>query len=344
MSKKPFMGSILLFGLIGMAISIRYCSSKPLVPESTTLGHSAPTPEGNSSGNRHLENATAHKDLIELYQTPIELYGKVVDQNGDPVPDANVSLIPFDNPEGEASRTKVTIASGPNGEFSIKGLKGSGIGVSVTKTGHLTFPASEEGRPASTKVLEYGLLEDKGSRFKDPTKPTVFTLYKLGPMEPLVYFDDQRWRLQVDGTPRFVSLDTKNGTGPHQIEFRFTSNWNQLPNENASNFKRFDWKLEARIPNGGFVSNKSDYTFDAPESGYNETIVIDYPKDHTKWEKTVNRRYFVKFADGTYGRIRFSIDGDSDRSPLLLTSWMNLKPGSRNLASEKKDGTGIFDD
>jgi hypothetical protein len=218
------------------------------------------------------------------------------------------------------------------------------LGVDVTKDGYLDLPASEMGNPTSSKRIDYGLLEDKGAKFKDPNNPTIFTLHKLGPLEPMVYVDDQRWRLPVDGKPRNIALDSAKGIGPHQIEFRFESNWNQLPNENESNFKRFDWKLEARIPGGGFVRNRSDYAFEAPESGYEEKIIIDYPKDAPNWEKLVNRRYFVRFPDGTHGRIRFGISGDSDRSPLLMTSWMNLKPGSRNLASEKKDGTGIFDD
>ena len=193
-------------------------------------------------------------------------------------------------------------------------------------------------------MIYYGLSDDKGKRYKDPGKPIVFTLHKLGPLEPMVYVDDQRWRLPVDGTVKNIALDSAKGVGPHQIEFRFTTEWGTLPKDNKINFKRFDWKLEVRIPGGGFVRNRSDYAFEAPESGYEETIIIDYPKDAPKWEKVVNRRYFVKFPDGTHGRIRFGIHGNSATAPLLMTSWMNLKPGSRNLASEKKDGTGIFDD
>jgi hypothetical protein len=48
-----------------------------------------------------------------------------------------------------------------------------------------------------------------------------------------------------------------------------------------------------------------------------------------------NGRYFLKFADDTYGRIHFKIDGASDSRPLYMESWLNLKPGSRNLATDK---------
>lgn len=63
------------------------------------------------------------------------------------------------------------------------------------------------------------------------------------------------------------------------------------------------------------------------------------PQD--QWENYVSRRYFVKFSDGSYGRIRFSIDASTDRAPLAMTSWLNLKPGSRNLSSNDWDPTRV---
>src|SRR5690606_16875707 len=105
----------------------------------------------------------------------------------------------------------------------------------------------------------------------------------------------------------------------------------------------FDWKLEARIPGGGFLKNDSDYNFEAPEDGYKETLEIEYlaSMPEEEWKRVAHRRLFVRFADGTYGRIQFSISGGSDLRPLYMTSWMNLKPGSRNLASPHKDGFGM---
>jgi hypothetical protein len=98
-----------------------------------------------------------------------------------------------------------------------------------------------------------------------------------------------------------------------------------------------------RIPGGGFVWNDGDYNFEAPESGYKESIRYDYPArlSRDKWKRFQNGRYFVKFADGSHARIRLDIDGGSDRRPLAMTSWLSLKPGSRNLASPHKDGAGF---
>lgn len=199
-------------------------------------------------------------------------------------------------------------------------------------------------RPASSRRIEYGLDGSGGLQFKDPQHPTLFTLHKLGPLEPQAYIAEKSWRLPADGNPRNIALDSEKGVGSHQIEFRFKTGWVTLPNVNGVNFMGFDWNLEMRIRGGGFVRNKSDYAFEAPESGYEESIKFDHPKDSPIWKKTDSGRYFVKFSDGTYGRIRLGIAGNSDSSPLMMTSWMNLKPGSRNLASDKKDGTVMMDE
>lgn len=290
-----------------------------------------------------IKSRNPMKAFLAAYQTPIEFYGKVVDQHGDAVAAAEIKILPFDNAFG-SSDTKMLLTSDAGGLFSIKGLKGLAMGVQVEKTGYLTLSDLGFERPASGRRIEYGLDGTGGARFKDPNNPTLFTLHKIGPLEPMAYVEQKLWSLPVDGSPRNIALDSKEGKGTHQIEFRFTSGWSQLPKDNSINFKSFDWKLEARIPGGGFCKCPSDYAFDAPESGYQETLSIDFPaKLDRQWKRTAYRRCFVKFADGTHARIRFGIDGGtaSDYGPLSMTSWMNLKPGSRNLASDRKDGFGM---
>ena len=278
--------------------------------------------------------------FINAYKTPIEFYGKVVDQHGEAVAGADIQILPFDNAFGD-SDTSLDLTSDAGGRFSVKGLKGLAMGVQATKAGYLTFSDLGFEKPTSSRRIEYGLDGTQGACFKDPSQPTLFTLHKIGPVEPMVYVDEKRWRLPVDGTLHRIALDSQDGAGPHQIEYRFRSAWNQLPQVGSSNYKRFDWSLEARIPGGGFLKNDSDYNFEAPETGYMESIRFSYfaTMPQEQWKRLRLGRHFVKFADGTFARIRFQIDGASDASDgaLLMTSWMNLKPGSRNLASADKD-------
>jgi len=280
---------------------------------------------------------------IAAYRTPIEFYGKVVDQYGDPVIGASIMVLPFDNAYGE-SKTQIKLTSDADGRFSIKGIKGAGMGVEVKKPGYLTKSDLGPEKPASSRLIENALDDREGIRFKDPNKPILFTLHKLGPMEPMVYVTERRWKLPANGTARSIALDTEKGLGSHQIEFQFTTEWAKIPKDSDALFGMFDWKLEMRIPGGGFCRSKSDYVFEAPESGYEERILMNHPKSTPGWSKVDSGRYFVRFPDGTHGRIRYTIEGNSDTAPLLLTSWMNLKPGSRNLNSDKRDSNLMLDE
>lgn len=310
-----------------------------------TVGSSHERIQHRPTSHGELKNINPMVRVFESYRTPIEFYGKVVDQNGEPVGGASVKILPFDQPFGEReSKSKMSLTSNADGTFFVKGIKGLAMGVEIRKEGYLVMPDYGLERPASSRRIEYGLDGSGGTQFKDPNHPTLFTLHRLGQLEPLVYMAEERWHLPADGKPRSIALDSEKGVGPHQIEFRFDTDWAKIPKDSDALFGIFDWKLEMRIPGGGFVRNKSDYAFDAPESGYEESIRFDHPKDNPNWKKTDSGRYFVKFPDGTYGRIRFGIDGISDSSPLMMTSWMNLKPGSRNLASDKKDGTVMMDE
>lgn len=271
--------------------------------------------------------------FLSAFKSPITLHGKVVDQDGEPVTGAAVTLSPVDAPFSDDSRTSTVLTSDASGLFSIKGLRGFSMGVSVKKDGYLHL--SPLGGPASSEMVSYGNGAEQGKRYSNPTTPLVLTLHKVGPLEPMVYVDSRRLRLPVDGTARRIALDTEKGLGDHQIEFRFKSDWNKLPKDNEINLKRYDWSFEARIPGGGFIWSDNDYNFKAPETGYTEIIRIEYRASMPmeQWKRAASGSFYVKFADGSHGRIRFYIDGSSDRTPLMLESWLNLKPGSRNLAT-----------
>jgi hypothetical protein len=141
--------------------------------------------------------------------------------------------------------------------------------------------------------------------------------------------------MPITGEPHLIALDSEEGVGTHQIEFRFKSDWHKLPDENESNFKQYDWSFEARIPGGGFAWSGNDFEFVAPETGYSESIKVAYKADMTpeQWKKVAQGSFFVKFADGCHGRIRFYVAGAAEHTPLALESWFNPKPGSRNLAT-----------
>jgi Carboxypeptidase regulatory-like domain len=272
------------------------------------------------------------ESLISSLNTSIKVYGRVIDQFGNPVAGANVNLNPINRLQD--SYGERTVIADADGRFSADGLYGKTLGISVAKEGYLRIPALSS--TSSSASLNYTGGSSKGDKYSVPSNPIILELLKIGPTEPMVHVGEKRWKLPLDGTPQLIALNSKEGQGTHKIEFRFASNWNKLPMDNEINSKRFDWSFEIRIPGGGFAWDESDAKFEAPTFGYKEVVRYDYPATtpRAEWKRFQKGRYFVKFPDDTYGRIQFQIDGSSDLSPLYMESWLNLTLGSRNLATE----------
>ncbi len=309
--------------------------------------NSIPTSErqrsGSSSPSRPAAAAPTDslKQFFGAFKTSINLYGKVIDQHGDPVVGATVNLTPVDRAFADQSKSRTIVVTDSSGLFSVTDKVGSAIGVRAYKEGYMTYPGLP-GQPLSGTTVDYAFQAEGGKRYSNPSTPLILTLLKVGPVDPVFYVKNVTWGLALDGTPRKIALDSEKGKGSHIIEFRLRSDWTTLPNTNERYGMIYDWNFEAKIPGGGFVQVDSDYKFEAPETGYQESIqfgsLASLPKD--KWTRSIKRRFFVKFADGSFGRIFLDVDAGSD-GPLNMTSWLNLKPGSRNLSSNEWDPSRV---
>jgi hypothetical protein len=142
--------------------------------------------DGGSGPHSH---ATAHKDnpagaLVDLFKTPIELYGRVEDQHGKPIAGAKIELFPLDNPTGGSSHSKTVLTSDAKGEFSIKGLHGISMGVQASKEGFIHLPPLDG--PSSSTNVAYASGAEAGKRYSNPKTPLVLRLQNPGMIEPLV--------------------------------------------------------------------------------------------------------------------------------------------------------------
>lgn len=257
---------------------------------------------------------------LALWQAPIEFYGKVVDENSNAVAGANVVFNWTETPSEDGNRTSAT-SSDAQGLFSLHGARGPSLVVSVGKDGYYSSHNGQKG-------FKYAFGDITAP---DPQNPVVFQLKRKGTPQPLIttHFPigiGQIAQLHHDGTPIEIDLLTGNqvpiGNGQLKLEL-----WRDISDINA---QHFNWKIQLSVPNGGLVETDEEFDFQAPQSGYQPSIVIDMPATNQNWQGEVNSKYYIQLANGDYGRIDFYLlaynGAFTVHSAVNPTGSQNLEP------------------
>jgi hypothetical protein len=234
------------------------------------------------------------KGLSE-WRTPIEFYGRVVDENTNAVSGVGIDFSCNDTSSAGTSHYKT--ASDAEGFFSLKNVQGKLLVVRLSKLGYYTSKRDNDS-------FEYG---DRYGRFvPDAGNPIIFHLRKQGKGESLIKTDfpvgiGQIAQLHRDGTP--IELDLTKGAqvepGSGQLKMEF---WRDVSDKNA---RAFDWKLQLSVPHGGLIETGEEFPFQAPETGYQPSVVIDMPATNQNWRGETHTRYYVHLPGGQYGRFDF---------------------------------------
>jgi len=257
--------------------------------------------------------------VAAMLATPITFYGKVVDQNGEPIPGANVDYGTID--KFDESGSDYQSKSDENGGFSITGINGAVLTVGVRKEGYYNIHGK------SDAAFAYGVGVDP-TRKAPPTKdnPAMFVLQRIGVTEPLLHIASRQYRMSKSGEPIEIDLKTGNlvapGTGNLRLE-----RWANDRNKDTKG--HFDWGFRITAPQGGLAERKEQFAFEAPQEGYTEKIEIKMPASVADtWSYAINRSYFVVMRDH-YALIKLDIYSGHDNA-VLLEAFVN-PTGSRNL-------------
>jgi hypothetical protein len=257
--------------------------------------------------------------ILGILATPITFYGKVIDQNGDPIADASVDYGTIDKFDADGSNYRGKTDT--NGYFSVSGIQGAVLTVGVSKTGYYNIHGKSDG------AFAYGVGPDS-TRKEPPTKdrPAVFVLQKMGVTEPLVRVSSRQINIPATGQPTSIDLTTgRTGRGNVQLE-----SW-----IGDSSQRRFDWWYRLSVPGGGLIERQGQFEFEAPVEGYQASIETSMAASADKWSSDVNKSYFARLADGRYAR--FSINFyPGKRNFVVLESYVNPTPGDRNLEFDPK--------
>ena len=265
-----------------------------------------------------IDKGTMAKSLWNAWnQTSQDMYGKVTDQNGQPVAGVDVTGIARQINGYNEKFTSYKTHTDTNGLFQFTGLHGYRLDAQVGKAGY---------------EMDYRRGIFKPSDQSSPTNRVIYTMWKLRGPDPMKHVKFIKDASCEGSMSRFELLSsTQNGTGDLMVTL--TRNpLNLRPEEQG---KPFNWTATFGITNGGLIEIPSStiYPYEAPTEGYQHIIAWNYPTNVTGWDWHIQRSYYFKSQNGqVYGRIKIEIWAGGKTPDMGLGMDIYANPGgSRNL-------------
>jgi hypothetical protein len=300
-----------VFGTTPPSGAVQTASSNELSSESNFTA---------SHDKRMRQMSNTLNKLQEQWRTPIEFYGKVVDENTNPVQDAKVDFDCNDtSPEGTSF---YHTTSDSNGLFSIRDIQGLLLGVKVNKDGYYPYLPNGD---------NFYYAGQNQNFVPDVARPVLFRLRKKGGGEPLTHFH-KSFKVPKDGTPIQIDLATGNlaKSGEHTLEVEC---WTH-DTEKKEGWK-YDWKCQVSVPGGGLQIFTEQFPFLAPNDGYISQDTIDMTlRPNVSWTQDVQRQYYVQTADGKFARVVFGMVAGGDHF-CVVDCYFNSS-GSRVLEPQQQ--------
>jgi len=298
--------------------------SPMLLPASTP---SAPIPDpGGPISIKTMSREDATRIYVQRFnqdhqydwKVQLNFYGKVVDQNNQPVPDAKIN---FDwNSIGVPGGTAYAKRSSDGaGLFSITEQQGKILEVHVEKDGY--YPV-ENGN--GTRFFEYANPSDPNWYEPDPNTPVIFHLRKKSEGAKLF---SKSFNVPLNDNHPMDRVNLMQGFIKPDGVLTLTSDTSHaLPGAQP-----YPWTFGLSMAEGGLVETKDQFPFEAPTSGYVSSIKInDDNLDPNVWQGGVKKTYYFYLpSTNTYGRL--SVDKVASLSFVTLSYVYNLTPGNRVL-------------
>jgi hypothetical protein len=243
----------------------------------------------------------------------VEFYGRVLDQFGNPVSNAEVDVAAID--KFDAAGSHFSTRSDSEGNFTFQGIHGAVITVGVSKPGYYNIHGK------SDAAFAYGVAQDS-TRRPPPTKDErgIFVLQKQGETEPLVRVANRHIVLDKAGMP--VVIDVSNGrTGRGSLQIKsFIGDTSQ---------RRFDWRYELSVNDGGLTERIGQFDFQAPSEGYRSVAEISAAANSPNWSSDVRKEFFARLPGGQFARLSINFY-PGNKNFIVMDMYLNPS-GSRNL-------------
>jgi hypothetical protein len=243
------------------------------------------------------------------WKMPIRFYGKVIDQNGQPVPEARIRY-GWNGINGSNERFDQSDAQGM---FSLEGIHGKLLSVRVQKEGY-------HARNSGFRAFEYAAFFEPYFHQADPNEPVLFELFRKQESTPLIR-TEQQITLPKDGPAATVALVDETS-----ILLSLLANETQ-PDQ--------PWSMRVTTNSGGLQTAAAEFPVEAPTDGYASSVLLDRtsPKP-AGWSELYQGGVLYVKTDQGYGRVEIRMLAGDDKARVII--YFNPS-GSRNLEYEAQE-------
>ncbi len=266
----------------------------------------------------------------------IEFHGKVIDQDGEPIAGATITIevvtyveslkAQLKNGGDVFETTTHVIKSDADGRIYLGACKGRMLEIqNLSKEGYLCPVENLES-------LGYDkILRNKPLPTRD--KPMILKLYRrslngvtLTPREVVIYLSSDNTETAVD----LVKGEVRSVTTTDMT----VSMW-------ADTFvpgKKYDWTVTVNCRDGGIVVADDDVgMYEAPADGYTSSVTWNFESESATWSPRIDRQIYLKGRGGSlYAAIRLTLRTFHTGRGTIEIHYVYNTNGSRILEHEER--------
>jgi hypothetical protein len=298
-------------------------------PSATALGGTTSVSPLRAPGRQQIDVSSLSREQVAAevkrrdamdskweWKTPIQFYGRAMDEAGKPVPSANVHFQWTDL--SAQGTTEADMTTDSRGLFALDNVQGKRLLVRVTKAGYYSSDARNR--------LSFEFANPFEEIYYQPNaaEPVLFHLRKQIPAANLVV-KSVEIVLPGDGTSTKVRLETGQMQMGGELQVQALKPWPPRPMSPP-----YAWKVIFTIKGGGFVEAPDEFAFEAPDTAYSEPYTIDMStRLGSAWKVSAEKTlYFAYGEPRRYGRLTLRTDGNSR---YIFVNYVINPSGSRNL-------------
>jgi hypothetical protein len=266
---------------------------------------------------------------VSVANVPIVFYGKIVDQNDQPVEGVHVEAVVYGwNVIGlmqHVARAKTNILySDSQGKFVVSGMNGESLSFHFEKEGHELALGSLGG---------YGYGPGVSIHHEpDPTKPVVYHMWKRQGAVELkgVSF---KGMIPSDGQSVWISENSDYWSRAKISDaiVKLTAS-RERPIVTFADKSPYKWGFEIDMLGGGIQKTTDLFLYQAPGIGYNSILSISHEAGDSNWIREQTLIFYFKTNKGKYGRGEVFISNWENQSEIYCRISIALNPdGNRNL-------------